>query len=81
MMMMHKTAYALVIVGALNWGLVGLFDFNLVNMLFGAWPMVEKLVYILVGLSAVYEAMIHMSYCKECMMDMPMAKVAKKKKR
>lgn len=68
MMAMHKTAYALVVVGALNWGLVGLFNFNLVSAIFGMWPMLEKLVYILIGLSAIYEAMIHMSYCKYCMM-------------
>lgn len=70
MMIMHKTAYALVIVGALNWGLVGLFNFNLVSAIFGMWPTLEKLIYILVGLSAIYEMMIHMSYCKYCMMDM-----------
>lgn len=44
-------AHLLVIVGALNWGLVGAFNFNLVETLLGAWPMVVKVVYILVGLS------------------------------
>ncbi len=49
-------AFVLVIIGALNWGLVGLGGFmgsnwNLVNLLLGAWPMVEWIVYILVGLS------------------------------
>lgn len=81
---LHKTSYALVIVGAVNWGLVGLFGFNLVSAIFGTWPGVERFVYILVGLAAIWEAMTHMSYCKECMMetgemDMPMA--SKKKKR
>jgi len=79
--MKHKIAYALVIVGALNWGLVGLFDFNLVSTIFGAWPWIEKLIYILVGLSAVFEAMVHMSYCKYCMMDMGMEKMKPTKKR
>lgn len=65
-MMIHKTAYALVIVGALNWGLIGFFNYNLVSMVFGSWPMLEKLIYILVGLSAIYEATIHMSYCGCC---------------
>lgn len=50
---MNKVAYVLVIVGALNWGLTA-FDLNLVNLLFGSWSMVERLVYILVGLSAVW---------------------------
>lgn len=49
----------LIIVGALNWGLVGLGGFlggnwNLVNMLLGAWPMVEWLVYVLVGLAGLW---------------------------
>lgn len=56
---MHYLAFILVIVGALNWGLVGIGGFmetnlNLVNMLLGAWPAVEWAVYILVGLSGVY---------------------------
>lgn len=48
----------LVVIGALNWGLVGLGDFmgsnlNVVNMLLGGWPQVESLLYVLIGLSAV----------------------------
>ncbi|HEY0948264.1 MAG TPA: DUF378 domain-containing protein [Candidatus Paceibacterota bacterium] len=55
---LKPVAFILVIVGALNWGLVGLGGFmgsewNLVNMLFGMWPMVEWIIYILVGLSAI----------------------------
>lgn len=44
----------LVIVGGLNWGLIGVFDFNLVQALFGQGR-IEKLVYSLVGASAVYQ--------------------------
>jgi len=50
------TAKVLVLVGALNWGLVGAFSFNLVEKLLGSWPMVANLVYILVGVSALYRA-------------------------
>lgn len=46
-------SYALVLVGALNWGLVGFFDFDLVAKLFGEMTFVTKLVYDLVGISAV----------------------------
>ena len=46
-------ALILVIVGALNWGLVGLFDFNLVSAIFGVDSVLTNLVYILVGISAV----------------------------
>lgn len=64
---LHLVSYTLVLVGALNWGLVGLFGFNLVNALLGAWPMVEGFVYVLVGASAVYEVLIHGNTCKACM--------------
>lgn len=41
----------LTVVGAINWGLVGLFDVNLVHKIFATMPQVEKIVYILVGLA------------------------------
>jgi len=40
-----------VVIGAANWGLIGLFGFDLVAFLFGSWPIVVRLVYILVGLA------------------------------
>ncbi len=53
MKLLHTIAFILVIVGGLNWGLVAL-GFNAVSMIFGTWPVVEQVVYLLVGLSAVY---------------------------
>jgi len=47
-------ALILVIVGGLNWGLVGLFDFNLVSAIFGSVTWLMNLVYILVGVSALW---------------------------
>jgi len=44
----------LVIIGALNWGLVGLFKFNLVSAIFAGVPVVETIVYILVGLAGLW---------------------------
>ena len=46
-------AYILVIIGALNWGLVGLFNFDLVAAIFGDMTVLTRIVYILVGLSAI----------------------------
>ncbi len=46
----------LLIVGGLNWGLVGLFSFDLVAALFGEMSTLSRIVYVLVGLSAVYQA-------------------------
>jgi hypothetical protein len=48
------TALALVIIGGLNWGLVGAFDFNLVDTIFGEKSALSRIIYILVGLSALY---------------------------
>jgi uncharacterized membrane protein YuzA (DUF378 family) len=45
-------AWLLVIIGGLNWGLVGFFQFNLVSEIFGAMSTVARIVYALVGLSA-----------------------------
>lgn len=45
----------LVIIGGLNWGLVGLFDFNLVAAIFGAGSVLTRLIYVLVGLSAIWQ--------------------------
>ncbi len=47
-------AMVLMIVGGLNWGLVGQFDFNLVAALFGSQTPLSRIVYVLVGLSALY---------------------------
>ncbi len=63
---MHMVGFTLVLVGALNWGLVALFDFNLVTAIFGGSPMLERWVYIFVGLSAVYIGATHMKDCKIC---------------
>jgi len=47
-------ALILVIVGGLNWGLVGLLNLDLVAAIFGAMSVLSRIVYVLVGLSAVY---------------------------
>ena len=46
-------AYALTLIGALNWGLVGLFGFNLVAQIFGNMTIMSRIIYSLVGLSAI----------------------------
>lgn len=47
-------AYVLIIVGALNWGLVGFFNFNLVAWLFGEMSTISRVIYALVGLAGIY---------------------------
>lgn len=46
-------SYILVLIGALNWGLVGFFSFDLVAYLFGDMTSLTRIVYVLVGLSAI----------------------------
>jgi hypothetical protein len=50
-------AAVLLVVGGLNWGLVGFFGFDLVAALFGEATVLSRIVYGLVGLSAIYQAM------------------------
>lgn len=62
---LHMVAFTLLIVGGLNWGLTALFNLNLVETIFGGMGL-SKIVYILVGVSAVYIAATHMTDCKAC---------------
>ena len=65
----------LVIVGGLNWGLVGLADFNLVAALFGDGSALARAVYVLVGLSAVYQIV---PLLKAFQIDEPRAEAARR---
>lgn len=51
---LSKTALALVIVGALNWLLVGLFSFDLVAAIFGQMSILSRVIYAVVGLCGIY---------------------------
>ncbi len=63
---LHMVAFTLLVVGGLNWGLVALLNLNLVDAVLGMGSMLSKVVYILVGASAVYIAATHMGDCKAC---------------
>ncbi len=63
---LHMVAFLLLIVGGLNWGLIGAFHWNLVNYLLGSWPSVESVVYVLVGLSALWLVVTHKAGCRMC---------------
>ena len=60
----HAIAFILLVIGGLNWLLVG-FNFNLVEAIFGAGT-IAKIIYILVGLSAIYLVVTHKKTCKCC---------------
>ena len=54
MKVIDKIALVLVIIGAINWGLVGIFNFNLVDAIFGAMSVISRIIYILVGISGLW---------------------------
>lgn len=62
----HVIAFVLVIVGSLNWGLVGLFKSDLVKIIFGNIPWLMNLIYILVGVAGVVLLATHKKDCKVC---------------
>lgn len=47
----------LVCLGAINWGLIGIFDFNFIDFVFGK-TIIDKIIYIIVGLSGLYQALL-----------------------
>ena len=55
---LRYTAYALVLIGALNWGLIGLFNFDLVATIFGDMTLMSRIIYSLVGISALIAALV-----------------------
>jgi len=64
-------ACVLLVIGGLNWGLVGLGGFlgqnlNVVNLVLGQWPQVEWVVYLLVGVSAVLHLVMVGKGCEKC---------------
>lgn len=65
MKILHIIAFILLVVGGLNWGLVAI-DYNVVDMILGAGSTAGKVVYALVGLSAIYFAVTHKGECKTC---------------
>lgn len=60
----HKVAAVLLFVGGINWGLVGAFNYDLVQAILGGYPSLLRVVYVLVGLSAIMMCMTGM--CKQC---------------
>ena len=60
---LHVISFILIIVGALNWGLIGFFDWNLVSSIFGSGGL-ERTIYALVGIAAIIELIGMKKCCK-----------------
>lgn len=54
MKILDTIALVLIIIGAINWGLIGLFKFNLVDAIFGTMTLLSRLIYTLVGISGLW---------------------------
>lgn len=54
MKVVDKIALVLIIIGAINWGLVGFFSFNLVDAIFGSMSVISRIIYALVGVSGLW---------------------------
>ncbi len=54
MKVLDYTILTLVIVGAINWGLIGFFDFDLVSTLFGQMSLLTRIIYAAVGIGGLY---------------------------
>ena len=63
---LHMIAWILLIVGGLNWLLQGLIGWEIGDLLGGMSAPISRLIYILVGLSAVFEIVTHKKTCKMC---------------
>ena len=71
---LHYTAFTLLIIGGLNWLLVGIFKWDIGTLLFGSQDaLISRIIYILVGLSAIAILATHRKDCKVCSATMPMS--------
>lgn len=59
---LQKTCLVITIIGAINWGLIGLLDFNLVDTIFGAGSLLSRVIYTLVGISGIVNIGILLSH-------------------
>lgn len=64
--MLHKIAFLLVIVGGLNWLVFAIFNWEIGTIFGGSDVMISKIIYILVGLSAIYLVVSHKKDCLHC---------------
>lgn len=63
---LHMIAFVLLVIGGLNWLLVGVAGWDIGELFGGQGALVSKIIYILVGLSALYEIATHKGNCREC---------------
>ncbi len=63
---LHMVTFILLVIGGLNWLLVGLFSWDIGSLLGGMGSGISRTIYVLVGISAIIEVIIHKKVCKMC---------------
>ncbi len=65
-MKLHMVTFVLLVIGGLNWLLVGVAGWDIGAIFGGTNAVVSRIIYVLVGLAAIYEVATHKSSCKQC---------------
>lgn len=63
---LHIITFTLLLVGGLNWLVLALFNWDIGNLFGGQGAAVSKIIYVLVGLAAIFEIATHAKRCKDC---------------
>ncbi len=63
---MHFVTFLLLVIGGLNWLLLGLFGWDVGQLFGGQMAVISRVIYVLVGLSAIWELVSHKKCCKMC---------------
>ena len=58
MNLIHKICLILMIVGGINWGLVGLFDFDLVTTITGGYNMISRVIYVVIAIASIINILL-----------------------
>ena len=66
MKQLHMISFILLVIGGLNWLFLALFSWDISQLFGGMNEVISKVIYILVGLAAINELLIHKGLCKEC---------------
>jgi len=63
---LHKVSFILLVIGGLNWLSLALFNWEIGNLFGGMDALISRVLYILIGLSAIYMIATHKKHCKDC---------------
>ena len=63
---LHLVAFALLVIGGLNWLLVGVAGWDIGELFGGQGEIISRVIYVLVGLAAIYEVATHKANCRVC---------------